>query len=166
MSTVLMSNQEELMEALYQRLIGHFPENHHANLNVFIRELFKHASMRDLSHYELTDLAGMVVTLWRSIQTKSKRKASINVINPNVEEHEWQSQHTIVSILQDEIPFVIDSARLALNKRNINIHAIFYGTFGVQRNKKGEFQGFSDAGAKELLLCIEMLFLMKMNCRI
>ena len=156
MSTVLMTNQDELMEALYQRLLVHFPENHHANLNYFIRELFKHASMRDLMQYEMTDLAGMVVTLWRNIQVKSKRKASIEVINPNVEEHEWQSQHTIVSILQDEIPFVIDSARLALNKLNINIHAIFYGTFGVERTKKGEFKGFSDDGDKELLLCIEM----------
>lgn len=156
MSTVLMTSHEELMTSLYERLLSHFPEKYHQDLNTFIRELFKHASMRDLAQYELTDIAGMVVTLWHALQQRSARKADISVINPNVEEHEWQSQHTIVSLVHDEIPFVIDSARLALNRLDINIHAIFYGTFSVKRDKKGKFQGFDSSGNKELLLCMEM----------
>jgi glutamate dehydrogenase len=156
MSTVLLTSHEELIDSLYQRLKSHFPEKHYDDLNHLIRELFKHASMRDLTQYELTDLSGMVVTLWHSLQNKTGKKARVEVINPNVEEHEWQSQHTIVSILHDEIPFVIDSARLALNKLEINIHAVFYGTFGVVRDKKGQFQKFSESGNKELLLCLEM----------
>lgn len=156
MSTALMTSQDELVESLYQRLIQHFPKKHHADLNTLIRELFQHASMRDLSQYEMADLAGMVVTLWHSLKHKDNRQARVEVINPNVEEHEWQSQHTIVSILHDEIPFVIDSARLALNKLDINIYAIFYANFSVKRDKNGYFQGFSDKGQQELLLCLEM----------
>lgn len=156
MSTALMTSQKELIEALYQRLIPHFPDKHHQDLKTLVRDLFVHASMRDLSQYEMTDLAGMVVTLWHSLQHKESRKARIEVINPNVEEHEWQSQHTIVSILHDEVPFVIDSARLALNKLDINIHAIFYASFCVKRDKSGHFLSFSDKGQQELLLCLEM----------
>lgn len=156
MSTALMTSQDELIEALYQRLIPHFPKQHHTDLHILITEMFQHASMRDLTEYELADMAGMVVTMWNSLQLKEDRKARIEVINPNVEEHEWQSQHTIVSILHDDVPFVIDSARLALNKLDINIHAIFYGTFSVKRSKDGHYQKFDQKGGKELLLCIEM----------
>jgi len=157
MSTVLTTSHAELMESLFQRLKSHFPKNNQNDLKHLIGELFKHASMRDLVKYEVSDLAGMVVTLWRSLQVKPSKNACVEVINPNVEEHEWQSQHTIVSILHDEIPFVIDSARLALTKLGINIHAIFYGTFSVKRDKKGQFKGFSDnKDNRELLLCLEM----------
>jgi glutamate dehydrogenase len=156
MSTVLSTSHEELINSLYQRLKEHFPKSHYSDLNQLISELFKHASMRDLAQYELTDLAGMVVTLWHSLQQKPSKQACVSVINPNVEEHEWQSQHSIVTILHDEIPFVIDSARLALSRLDINIHAIFYGTFRVQRDKKGKFKKFSNEGNAELLLFLEM----------
>lgn len=156
MSTVLMNSQQELINALFSHLKSHFPEKHQADVQHFIQEIFGNASMRDLSKYELSDLSGMVVTLWHSIQAKRPRQANVNVINPNVEEHEWQNPHTIVSIVHDEIPFVIDSARLALNKLGINIHTVYHATFSVKRGKSGQFEGFSDQGNKELLMCLEM----------
>lgn len=156
MSTVLMNSQQELIDALYDRLKPHFLANQVSDLKHFIEQLFGHASMRDLERYDMSDLAGMVVTLWHSLQSKSPKKASVEVINPNVEEHEWQSQHTIVSIVHDEIPFVIDSARLALNKLGINIHTIYHATFSVKRDKAGQFKGFSESGSRELILCLEM----------
>ncbi|WP_320822396.1 NAD-glutamate dehydrogenase [Reinekea sp.] len=156
MSTVLTNSHDELMESLFQRLKTHFPKEHQSDLNSLITGLFKHAAMRDLAEYELPDLAGMVVTLWRTLQQKPSRHACIQVINPNVEEHEWQSQHTIVSILHNDFPFVIDSARLALNKLGMNIHAVFYGTFSVLRSADGQFTGFAEDGNKELMLCLEM----------
>ncbi|MDO7642428.1 MAG: NAD-glutamate dehydrogenase, partial [Reinekea forsetii] len=156
MSTVLTNSHDELMESLFQHLRSHFPEEHQKDLNNLITGLFRHAGMRDLVKYDLSDLAGMVVTLWRTLQARPSHRASIQVINPNVEEHEWQSQHTIVSILHNDLPFVIDSARLALNKLGLNIHAVFYGTFSVIRTEAGQFSGFGPEGTKELLLCLEM----------
>ncbi|MFQ3282188.1 NAD-glutamate dehydrogenase [Reinekea sp.] len=156
MTNSVASNRKELLETLYQRLLSNFPKKHHVDLKTLIEQLFKHASMRDLSSYELPDLAGMVVTLWRTLQNKSIKKANVEVINPSVEEHEWQSAHSIVTILNDEAPFVIDSARLALTSLDINIHAIFYGSFNIERDKQGNFVKFSDQGNKELLLCLEM----------
>ena len=156
MSTVLTNSHDELTESLFQHLKSHFPEEHQKDLNSLIMGLFRHAAMRDLVNYDLPDLAGMVVTLWRTLQARPSRHASIQVINPNVEEHEWQSQHTIVSILHNDLPFVIDSARLALNKLGLNIHAVFYGTFSVIRTESGQFSGFGQNGTKELLLCLEM----------
>ncbi|MDN3649654.1 NAD-glutamate dehydrogenase [Reinekea marina] len=156
MTNLVASNRSELLESLYQRLTTEFPKQHHSDLNTLIEQLFKHASMRDLTSYEMTDLAGMVVTLWRALQKKSPKQANVEVINPSVEEHEWQSSHSIVTVLSDEVPFVIDSARLALNSLDINIHAIFYGSFFVERDNKGKFVKFSDKGSNELLLCLEM----------
>lgn len=156
MTTAIASSRSELLESLYQRLLVHFPDQHHADLRVLINRLFQHASMRDLQSYETTDLAGMVVTFWRSIQVKKPNTPHVELLNPNVEEHEWQSSHSIVTILSDEVPFVIDSARLALNELSVNIHAVFYGTFKVERDKSGQFQRFSESGSPELLLCIEM----------
>lgn len=154
--TQLMSNQRsELLDSLHERLQPHFPKQYHEDLRVLINALFKHASMQDLLAYELTDLAGLMVTLWRILQKHKSRDEKIAVFNPNVEEHEWQSPHTIVSVLHDDVPFVIDSIRLTLNRLGVNIHTIFHASLKVERAKDGAFKTFSEKGNKELLLLIE-----------
>ncbi len=155
--TQTMSHQRsELLESLHARLQPHFPKEHSDNLKTLIHALFKHASMQDLLSYEMTDLAGLVVSMWRTLQGGKAQHGLVNVFNPNVEEHEWQSPHTIVSILHSDLPFIIDSVRLTLNRLGANIHTIFHASLAVSRNKSGQFDGFSGKGAQELLLLIEV----------
>ncbi len=155
--TQLMSNQRiELLDSLQGRLEPHFPKQHHASLKVLIDALFKHASMQDLQAYEMTDLAGLVVSMWRMLQKFQSPSHQISVFNPNVEENEWQSPHTIVTVVHDDVPFVIDSVRLTLNRLGTNIHTIFHASLKVERDKSGQFKAFSEKGNKELLLLIEV----------
>lgn len=158
MSVSLASSHAELIEALYQKLVPQFPKGKQQDLQRLVHALFDQAAMRDLEKYNQSDLAGMVVTLWHALAQRNSRSASVAVINPNVEEHEWQSQHSIVTILHDDIPFVIDSARLALNKLEQSIHSIFYASLPVKRDAKGAFKGFvdDDSAKQELLVCIEV----------
>jgi glutamate dehydrogenase len=155
--TQTMSHQRsELLDSLHARLQPHFPKEHSDNLKILIHALFKHASMQDLLSYEMPDLAGLVVSMWRTLQGGRAKHGLVNVFNPNAEEHEWQSSHTIVSILHADLPFIIDSVRLTLNRVGANIHTIFHASLGVSRTKEGEFKGFTDKGNHELLLLIEV----------
>ena len=156
MSDSLVSSHEDLLDSIYTLLQPHFPKSHFANLRIMVDGLYSESSMRELSQYEVQDLVGMVLTLWRSIQERNQKHGDVSVVNPNVEEHEWQSQHTIVTVLHSEAPFVIDTARLYLNASGMNIHSIFHHTFFIERDNKGQFKCFSDKGNPELLLCLEI----------
>lgn len=156
MTNTLSPQRIELLDALYERLTPHFPKDKQADLRVLIDNLFKHASMHDLVSYELTDLAGLVVSLWRTLQQHQSGHQQVAVFNPNVEENEWQSPHTIVTVLHEDVPFVIDSVRLTLNRLGVNIHTIFHASLGVARTKSGEFDSFDKNNPRELLLCIEV----------
>lgn len=155
--TQLMSNQRnELLGSLHERLLPHFPKKHHSDVHTLIEGLFRHASMQDLNTYEMTDLAGLVVTIWRTLQHHELGQQEVDVFNPNVEEHEWQSAHTIVTVLHEDVAFVIDSIRLTLNQSGLNIHSIFHASLVVEREKGGQFKGFSKKGQRELLLLVEI----------
>jgi glutamate dehydrogenase len=156
MTTHLQLDRNELIDTLYQRLKSHFSQSHHNNLKLFIAEILKHTSMRDLNNYEQSDLAGMVVTLWGALQSKKPVHNGVQILNPNIEEHDWQSQHTIIAIISKDMPFIIDSVRLALSRKGINIHAVFYGVFNVVYTDKGQFEAFDTAGSSELVLCMEV----------
>ena len=50
----------------------------------------------------------------------------VRVYNPQFEEHGWQSTHTAVEIVTDDMPFLIDSVSMELNRRGFGVHLIIH----------------------------------------
>ncbi len=48
----------------------------------------------------------------------------------------WQSTHTIIEIIHKDIPFLVDSVRMELNRREMAIHFINHAVLPLSRNKK------------------------------
>ena len=49
---------------------------------------------------------------------REPRETKIRIYNPNQEEHGWHSTHTIIEILMEDMPFLVDSVRMVLEKWN------------------------------------------------
>ena len=55
--------------------------------------------------------------LWHSFnEYKPGDKALIKVYNPDVPNDGWESPHTIIEIIQSDMPFMVDSVRMALSR--------------------------------------------------
>ena len=62
----------------------------------------------------------------------------MRVYNPRFEENGWQSTHTAVEIVTDDMPFLIDSVSMELNRRGFGVHLIIHPVLGVRRDDDGE----------------------------
>ncbi len=67
-------------------------------------------------------------------------KPQVRVFNPDYEKHGWQSTHTAVEVLHPDVPFLVDSVRMELNRRGYSIHTLQNSVISTRRNKKGELQ--------------------------
>jgi ABC-type polar amino acid transport system ATPase subunit len=45
--------------------------------------------------------------------------ARVRVFNPSIEEHGWQSTHTIIEIVNDDMPFLVDSVAMEINRHGL-----------------------------------------------
>ncbi len=54
------------------------------------------------------------------------------------EPHGWQSTHTVVEIVTDDMPFLVDSVTMELNRRGLGIHLIIHPVMRVRRDADGE----------------------------
>ncbi len=151
-------SEVELVESLVQRLQAHVSKDKKQSMDYFIHRLFDHAAKNDLAAYSMVDLSGLSVSLWRHLDKWSWEKAKVQVFNPNVEEHEWQSAHTCLVVLAPDIPFVVDSVRLALNRLERNIHRIFYSDFHAERTQAGLLKQLNETAEanNELLVYFEI----------
>ena len=58
--------------------------------------------------------------------------ARVRVFNPTIEEHGWQSTHTIIEIVNDDMPFLVDSVTMEVNRHGLTLHLIIHPLVAVQ----------------------------------
>lgn len=90
---------------------------------------------------ELSDLHGFLYGLLHFIQPGIDKSPCVQVFNPNLDEHGWMCGRTVITVLQRDMPFLVDSIRLELNRRDIPIHVVQSTVMSVKRNAKGTFVG-------------------------
>ena len=86
-------------------------EDSNSALVRFIGQFFAGVAPEDLAERTVDDLYGAVISQWRLLQRRKRGERLVRIINPHAQEHGWQSSHTIIEVVQDDMPFLVDSAR-------------------------------------------------------
>jgi len=102
----------------------------------FVRQFYATVAPDDLSEWEIDDLYGAAVNFWELIQCRAPNEIKIRIYNPDFERHGWQTTHTVVEVICDDMPFLVDSMRLVVNRMGLVSHLIIHmGGIHVLRNK-------------------------------
>ncbi|MCB1720031.1 MAG: NAD-glutamate dehydrogenase, partial [Candidatus Competibacteraceae bacterium] len=75
--------------------------------------------------------------------------AIVRAYNPSFDEHGWQSTHSVIEIVTDDMPFLVDSVIMELNRQGLRVHLIVHPIFQCQRDANGELLGLSPEGKAE-----------------
>jgi glutamate dehydrogenase len=144
--------------ALVQKKI---PAQQTAHFTALIENIFSHVAAEDLIQYKNEDLQGLMATLHRHIKDSPSNESLI--FNPNVEEHGWQSPHSVLILHHTDIRYLIDSIRNTLSHHQIRIHTLFHAYFAIERDEQGNIlsiaqqdKGVSDKSHHELLMYMEI----------
>ena len=62
------------------------------------------------------------------------------MFNPGAGEHGWASRHTVVEVVNDDMPFLVDSASMEVSRQALTLHLIVHPIFAVERDKSGTLQ--------------------------
>src|SRR5215207_2403117 len=91
----------------------------------------------DLLDLEPEDLYGAVLAHWRLAHRRQPGEAKVRVYSPRFEEHGWRSKHSIVEIVTDDMPFLVDSVAMELNRNGLVIHLPIHPVVVVRRDEAG-----------------------------
>ena len=119
-----------------------------ATLETFVSRYYGQVDPEDLAEREPGDLYGAALSHWSFARKREAGHARIRVFNPTVEEHGWQSTHTVVEIVNDDMPFLVDSVTMEVNRHGLTLHLILHPILAVERGADGALAGLA---ANELL---------------
>ena len=83
------------------------------------------------------DLYGAALAHFNLARNRPPGEAKVRVYNPQFEVNGWQSTHTAVEIVTDDMPFLIDSVSMELNRRGFGVHMIIHPVLNVRRDADG-----------------------------
>ena len=129
-----------MLTALHQLIDERNDEQQAELLKDFSSLYYSAAPMEELLARSVEDLYGSTLSCWHLIQSRKPGEAKVRVFNPDYENHGWQSLHTVIEIVCEDMPFLVDSVRMELNQRQMSLHAIHYCAMHLQRNKSHKLQ--------------------------
>ncbi|AMR77587.1 NAD-glutamate dehydrogenase [Cupriavidus nantongensis] len=137
-----------LLDELATFARGRLPAAMFSVVEPFLLHYYDQADAEDLLRREVADLYGAVMAHWQTAQKFTPGSARIRVYNPNLEEHGWHSDHTVVEIVNDDMPFLVDSVTMEINRQGLALHSAIHPVFRVWRGGSG-IERIAPAGAGE-----------------
>src|ERR687891_273287 len=135
MSTQPEQAKAEILQQIVATIHEKVPEDRRDQLEAFTRQYYHRLAPEDLLELEPEDLYGAVLAHWRLAQRRQPGEAKVRVYSPRFEEHGWRSKHSIVEIVTDDMPFLVDSVAMELNRHGLVIHLPIHPVIRVRRDE-------------------------------
>ena len=137
---------KELIESISELISERTGPADREVIDEFARRYYAGTAADDLAGSETADLYGATLAHWNFARHREPGTPKIRVYNPMLEQHGWQSTHTIVEIVTDDMPFLVDSVRMALNARALTSHLVIHPVMRLRRDGEGRLVAMLEHG--------------------
>src|SRR5918997_3318365 len=129
--------KDELLDKVVDRIREQMPEDQAPQAEELARQYYGWIDAEDLEDRSSIDVYGAAVSHWSFAGQRRPGEWKIRVYNPHFEEHGWQSTHTVVEMVNDDMPFLVDSTRTEINRQGYAIHLMIHPVIKVRRDDEG-----------------------------
>ncbi len=149
--------KEAVLEAVVARIRERAAESQQADLERFVRAYYRHVPADDLVGRDDLDLYGAALAHWHLLRVRKRGEIKVHVYNPNLEEHGWESPHTVIETVIDDMPFLVDSVSMEVARHGGAIDLVIRPIVDVRRDEDGRLLGFdAEGGLAESLIHVEV----------
>lgn len=113
----------------------------------FLQRYYLHTAPEDLADRDPVDAFGAAVSHYRLAEVRPQGTANVKVHTPTVEENGWTCSHSVVEVVTDDMPFLVDSVTNELSRQGRGIHVVIHPQVTVRRDLTGELQEVLPAGS-------------------
>lgn len=112
----------------------------HNQLNafaVFVEQFYSNDVINDFANRQPEELLNNILAHWQLMYQRASNQCKLQVLNPSLDNNS-DFQYTIILLIQDDMPFLVDSLQIALNKLECNIQNLLHlGGLKVKRDDNG-----------------------------
>ena len=130
--------KDSRLEEISRMLGKRFKSAEASEIKAFFEQFYARVSHEDINETSPENLYGAALSLWKFTAQRQPGEAKLRVYNPSMAEHGWKSPHTIIEIITDDVPFLVDSVTGNLNHWDFQVHLVIHPVVRLRRDEAGQ----------------------------
>jgi glutamate dehydrogenase len=113
----------------------------------FLRAYFHGVAEEDLAERSPRHLAKAALAHLAFATRRPPGRTLVKVFNPDAARDGFESPHTLVLTVTDDMPFLVDSLSMAFSRYELAVHLIVHPVLQVRRDRRGQLLDLGSNGA-------------------
>jgi glutamate dehydrogenase len=122
---------------------------------VFAQHLFSRLAQEELNLRSVDVWANIANDMFGFVQSRTDQQAKVRVFNPVLATNGFENNHTIIQIVNNDMPFLVDSVSMVLSNAGCHAHTLMHPVMPITRDAKHQLLAI-DAGNKESFMYLEI----------
>jgi glutamate dehydrogenase len=132
--------RRERTDAVLALAATHLSDERRPLIEGFAHEWFRQLDADDLAERTPEDLCGALLSHWQFGATRAAGRPKVRVLSPSVADQGWASRHSVIQIVNDDMPFLVDSTTAEINRQGLTLHLIVHPIFAAERGNDGSLR--------------------------
>lgn len=108
------------------------------DLGAYLQRYYLHTAPEDLTDRDPVDILGGALAHYRLAQERPQGTANVRVYSPSIDENGWSCTHSVIEVVTDDMPFLVDSVTNELSRQGRGIHVVIHPQMVVRRDLTGK----------------------------
>lgn len=113
----------------------------------FTKTFYDNVLATDLAVFSKADRAAIAAAIWDLAGKRKPGQVNVRLYNPSPAIDGWTVDHTVLEIINDDMPFLVDSVAGALQRRDLTVHMVIHPVLQVRRDPQGRLLEIGNAVA-------------------
>ena len=153
----------DLIERVSELIRERLSDDRTVIAEAFLRHYVRVIPPDDLEQMDAIQLYGIIVSLLTFAWRRQPKQSKVRVFNPRIDEDGYTTDHTVVEVISDDMPFIVDSVSASLAGMGLNVLVVVHPVLHVKRAQNGTLANVLDpdipvgkGGQSESLVHIEI----------
>jgi glutamate dehydrogenase len=111
---------------------------------VYISEFYAGVPYDEISRVDPDDLCAAALSSLEFAAQHKLGRPKLRIKNSEGAESGWHTRHAIIEIINEDMPFLVDSVTNALHGLNVAVHTVIHPVFAVSRSASGQISSIEN----------------------
>ncbi len=127
----------DLMDQVVSLARGRSEGERADEIELFLRQYYRRVPAEDVVGRSTEDLYFSALGMLNFMREREPHSDKLRLYDPNLDTDGWSSSHTVIDLVTDDKPFLVDSLAATLSHLEIPVHLVVHPVFYCQRDDDG-----------------------------
>lgn len=147
--------QAVALEPVLAALRKRYPAARQTEVQAFATDFYRRMEEDEFPNHPPEQWAALASDMLEFARTRKAGTVNVRVFNPILKHHGYESPHTLLQIVNDDMPFLVDSVSMTLADLGIGVHVLGHPVLRMVRDKSGKITAVGE-GKSESLMVLEI----------